>query len=96
MIDPTALTEAVLGMGSLVAAYVVPLVLTRRKAGGDADASSWAALNEALQREVKRLQDDLARQRADHQSQLDAARGRIGELELEVAALQRALRGGTL
>ena len=117
-IDPTALTDLVLGAGALAAAYVVPLVLTRRKDAGDEkrDAvSSWAELNEALQAEIRRVTGELARQRDDYQAQLDGirtdyqaqldglrtdyqaqlvgARQRITELEAEVAALQRALRG---
>lgn len=107
MADPTALTELVLGAGALAAAYVVPLVLTRRKSADDKEAtalSSWAELNEALQQEIKRVTGELERQRADyqrqfdqlrdaHQSQLDASRRRITELEAEVGALQRTLRG---
>jgi uncharacterized protein YigA (DUF484 family) len=107
MADATALTELVLGCGALAAAYVVPLVLTRRKSADDKEATaltSWAELNEALQAEIKRVTGELTQQRADyqrqldalrdaHQSQLDGARVRITELEGEVVALQRALRG---
>lgn len=107
MPDAGTLTTLVLGGGALVAAYVVPVVLAGRKDKGDQahDAvSSWAELNEALQAEIKRVTGELDRQRADYQQQLnaaradyqgqlDAARRRITELEAEVAALQRALRG---
>lgn len=107
MADATVLTELVLGAGALAAAYVVPIVLTRRKDSTDRahDAvSSWAELNEALQAEIKRVTGELDRQRADYQtqlnalrgdyqSQLDSARTRITELEAEVSTLQRALRG---
>jgi len=106
-VDPTLLTELVLGAGALVAAYVVPVRLVKSKDAGDEkrDAvSSWAELNEALQAEIKRVTGELERQRADYQRQLDGLRGdyqaqldgarkRITELEAEVAALQRALRG---
>jgi chromosome segregation ATPase len=106
-LDAGTLTELVLGAGGLAAAYIVPIVLTRRKDAGDEkhDAvSSWAELNEALQTEIRRVTGELERQRADYQrqldglrgdyqAQLDGARGRITELEAEVATLQRALRG---
>ena len=107
MADATVLTELVLGAGALAAAYVVPIVLTKRRENSDEkhDAvSSWAELNEALQAEIKRVTGELERQRADYQKQLgelradyqvqlDAARRRITELETEVSTLQRALRG---
>ncbi len=106
-LDPVALTTMVVAVGGVAAGYIVPLVLTRRASAGDEkrDAvSSWAELNEALQAEIKRVTGELARQRADYQRQLDGLRGdyqaqldgarkRITELEAEVAALQRALRG---
>jgi uncharacterized protein YlxW (UPF0749 family) len=100
-LSPASLTNLVLAIGAMVAAWVVPVVLTRRPAvkddtGQDASATeAWTALNGALQTEVRRLQETLNQQRADYQSQLDAARRRITELEQEVSALQRALRGGT-
>jgi hypothetical protein len=107
MTDAGTLTELVLGAGALAAAYVVPLVLAKRKSSDDQAASavsSWAGLNEALQAEIKRVTGELERQRADYQQQLgalradyqgqlDGARKRITELEAEVSALQRALRG---
>lgn len=107
MADAAALTELVLGAGALAAAYVVPLVLAKRRSADDQAAtavSSWAELNEALQAEIKRVTGELERQRSDyqrqldalrdaHQSQLDGARRRITELEQEVSTLQRALRG---
>lgn len=107
MADAGTLTELVLGAGALAAAYVVPLVLAKRKSADDQAAnavSSWAELNDALQAEIKRVTGELERQRADYQrqldglrgdyqSQLDGARKRITELEAEVSALQRALRG---
>jgi polyhydroxyalkanoate synthesis regulator phasin len=106
--DATTLTELVIAASALGAGYIVPLVLTRKKDAGDKEAtalSSWAELNEALQAEIKRVTGELERQRADyqrqfdalrdaHQSQLDASRRRITELEAEVSALQRTLRGG--
>ena len=108
-LDAGTLTELVLGAGALTAAYVVPLVLTRKKDAGDREdsaLSSWASLNEALQAEIKRVTGELERQRADYQQQLgllredyqhqlDAARKRITELEGEVSVLRRALRGET-
>jgi len=107
MADAGTLTDLVLGAGALAAAYVVPLVLTRRRDSADKEhdaVSSWAGLNEALQAEIKRVTGELEKQRADYQrqlgelradyqGQLDAARRRISELESEVATLQRALRG---
>lgn len=107
MADAGTLTTIVLAAGALVAAYVVPLVLARRKSTEDKEVtalSSWAELNEALQAEIKRVTGELERQRADfqrqfdasradYQGQLDASRKRITELEAEVAALQRTLRG---
>jgi len=106
-LDPVALTTIVVAVGGVAAGYIVPLVLARRNAAGDEkrDAvSSWAQLNDALQEEIKRVTGELALQRADfqrqfeaaradYQGQLDASRKRITELEAEVAALQRALRG---
>lgn len=105
--DATTLTELVIAVGGIAAAYVVPLVLAKRKDAGDKErdaVSSWAELNDALQAEIKRVTGELERQRADYQGQLgalradyqgqlDGARKRITELEAEVATLQRALRG---
>jgi predicted RNase H-like nuclease (RuvC/YqgF family) len=107
MADATSITELVSVLGGVAAACVVPLVLARRRSADDQTATavrSWAELNEALQAEIKRVTGELERQRADYQrqldglrtdyqGQLDGARRRITELEAEVAALQRALRG---
>jgi len=64
--------------------------------------ASWGSLNEALGREIQRLHGDMDRQRADYQAamekqrieyetQLDAARRRITDLETDVASLQRLI-----
>jgi polyhydroxyalkanoate synthesis regulator phasin len=50
-----------------------------------------------FQQQLEDMRDDYKRQladvRADYQQQLGMARGRITELEAEVAALQRVLQG---
>lgn len=107
MLDATSLTELVSVLGGVAAACVVPLVLARRRSADDQAATavrSWAELNDALQAEIRRVTGELQRQRddyqrqldglrTDYQGQLDASRKRITELEAEVAALQRTLRG---
>lgn len=107
--NATSLTELVIGLGALVAAYVVPLVLTRQKRGDDRDSevrTAWAELSETLQEERRQLQEELRHQRDDFAAQMrtqqedfarqmGAARARITELESEVATLQRLLRAGS-
>lgn len=107
MPDAVSLTELVSVLGGIAATCVVPFALARRRSADNQAATAvrnWAELNEALQAEIRRVTRELERQRTDYQSQLndlrgdyqsqlDGARRRITELEAEVAALQRALRG---
>lgn len=75
------------------------------KALADSSVKSWAELNKALNREIGRLHDDvdrirsdyeaaIARQRAEHETQLAGAHQRIADLEADVASLRRLLSPG--
>jgi uncharacterized protein involved in exopolysaccharide biosynthesis len=55
--------------------------------------ASWTALNAALDREIRRMHEEMDRLRDEYERHLQAARFRITELETEVATLKRLLRG---
>ncbi len=96
MADPAVITAWVMAAGAAVTA-VTPLVMARRKAARQHDSAavaSFTALNDALGREIARLQGDKTKLRDDYERRLDAAQDRITELESEVATLQRLLRQG--
>jgi gas vesicle protein len=109
--DPTALT-AIVGAAAGCLGAATPVVIARhnrQKAKRDEieeaaeyNVTSWSTLNDALGREIQRLQFAMDRQRADYAAQLaatrneyeiqlDAARKRITELETDVASLRRIL-----
>lgn len=100
MTDATLLTGIIgAGAGVFGAAFGIITGLrerakeSEREAEGRAATSlaNWAALNEALQREIQRRDAEMDRLRADYETRLDLAHKRISELETEVAILQRAL-----
>ncbi len=112
MADPTLLTGIVGTAAGVVGAAAGWLTARREKNRDDereaeekaaGTLASWTALNAALDREIKRLHEDMDRLRADseqhlrrlreeYEQALQAARQRITELEAEVATLKRLLR----
>lgn len=105
----------ILGSGGSIAAATVAVITVRRQAHRErredeqdrdaTDVASWTALNNALGVEVHRLNDEVARMRADYERQLReqearhereraADRKRIEDLERDVESLRRLLRGG--
>jgi gas vesicle protein len=98
--DPTVLT-AIVGAAAALLGAGTPIVIERRNhkksqreeidEAAEESIASWNSLNEALGREIKRLQDTMDRQRTDYETQLDAARKRITELESDLASLRRIL-----
>jgi hypothetical protein len=115
MADPTVIT-AVVGTIAAVIGASTPIIIERRHdratehdretdAAEETEATrvaSWAGLNEALGREIERLQQDvarirsdyeaaLARQRDEYEAKLAASTSRITELETDVASLRRLL-----
>ena len=102
MPDPTVLT-GVIGTAAAAISAAAAFVSARRDRTRDEDedaaaraansVASWTALNAALDREISRLHEDMNRLRDEYEQNLQAARLRISELETEVAALRRALKG---
>lgn len=111
MPDPALLT-GIIGAAAGVSGAAIPVIIerhNRRKSAQDEleeaaeeSVTSWTSLNEALGREIRRLQGEidrirsenqaaLARQQIDYENQLTAARRRITELETDVASLRRIL-----
>lgn len=101
---------AVLGViVTVMGTVLIPMWLARRKQRDDtdiADVVSWKGITEALQRErdalrrqLDEIEDRHRRQAKDMEVDFDqrsaAMKKRIADLEDEVAALRRALRGDT-
>lgn len=99
---------AVLGViVTVLGTVLIPLWLKRRDSRGEseiADVVSWKGITEALQKErdvlrrqLDEIEDRHRRQakdmEADFDQQSEAMKKRIADLEDEVAALRRALRG---
>lgn len=92
---------------AVLGTVLIPLWLQRRKDASDndlADVVSWKGITEALQKERDSLRQQLdaieERHRrqlkdieADYDQRTNAMKKRITDLEDEVAALHRALRG---
>ncbi len=94
MADAAVITAYVMAAGAAVTA-VTPIVMARRKASKQRDPNAlagFAKLNEALDRQIERLQEDMTKLREDYERRLDAAQDRITELESEVATMRRLLR----
>lgn len=98
----TVITGVVLALAAIISA-VTPFVLARRRARRDAmtaltaDAenkgaltvASWTALNDALQREINRLQGIVDRQ----QARMDSFETEIEEQRVQILALKTNGRG---
>jgi predicted RNase H-like nuclease (RuvC/YqgF family) len=110
--DPTLLTGIIGTAAGVLGGGAAWLTAQREKKRDDdretgelasASVASWTALNAALDREIKRLHEEmdrlrdeyeqhLRRLRDEYEQHLQAARVRITELEAEVGTLKRLLR----
>jgi DNA anti-recombination protein RmuC len=98
--DPQTISEFVLAAAAVIST-ATPIVIARRRASIKNDQTvlaSFTALNEALSKEVERLQGDMVRLRGDYEQRLTSAMDQIRDLQSEVATLQRLLskRGDTV
>lgn len=110
-VDYTAIFSAAGSVVAGAAAYIAVRKQNRKDRADDerdrdlTDVASWKGLNDALDREIKRLHEEMDRQREDYERQLREQeerhereraldRKRIAELERDVESLQRLLRGG--
>jgi hypothetical protein len=95
--DPTVLTTFIGTAAGIVGAGTA-IVAGRRDLAKDRESdavrnvASWRALNEALRKEIDRLNAEMGRLRSDYEKQLDAAHMRISEMENDVSVMRRFLR----
>lgn len=106
IVDVTTITGVAI---AICGSIMIPLWLQRRKQSADTSATtvvSWKGITDALQKErdeLRRQLDEIEerqRQRAkslesDWEQRMTVAKQRITDLEIEVAALRRALRNGS-
>jgi chromosome segregation ATPase len=95
MADAATITAVVMAAAAAVTA-ATPVALARRKTAKQHDSTTldgFTALNQALERRVTRLQEDMDRLREEYERRLTSAQDRIRELESELGTLRRAVRG---
>jgi hypothetical protein len=105
--DVVTLTSVIVAVVTVLTSVLVPLYLHHRrkiKELGAGEVLNWEALNrsivaerDALRRRLDEIDDHyiarIKELREDWESQIQATRARIRDLESEVGALRRALRG---
>jgi uncharacterized protein involved in exopolysaccharide biosynthesis len=100
--DPTLLTGVIGTVAGVIGTTFAVYTARREKVKDDENddeqraagsVASWTALNAALDREIRRMHEEMDRLRDEYERHLQAARNRITELEGEVATLKRLLRG---